>query len=307
MPGTLPEPAASLLWCAAALVAVWVCLPMLFMMLGLSWVRYTVVGGPEALEPTDDDAQYADLFDRLRELGFEPLGARVESGLFCTGHYYKRFPQGRVFATPAGDCFATLYRIFSGHPWRLSFHTVFTDGSLVQTANQMPNMRIEMPGYLRWGHATPDLAELLDLHRNAADNYGGALGLSVASTDLHGICEAVRRHSERYLRAQGPSLGLKCLATPAVFVGMLTFVAGYNFGFNTWAVPVAMILAGVAYSVLHPFSVRDTAQRTYAQDQEAGLARQWARQRRAVRQASLGAPPRRPTYDDERTSDAPRP
>ena len=304
MPGPLPV-SVEWLWCAAALVAAWVGLPMLFMMVGLSFVRFRLVGGPEALRPTDDDPQYIELFERLTQLGFEPLGARAEIGWLCNQHWYRRYPPGRVFATPARDCFVTLYRLFPDHPWRLSFHTVFADGSLVSTANQMPNLRIEMEGYYRWGHVTQDLSELQRMHREVAGDYGAARGLALAAPDLEGICEATRRHSERHLRRQGPAAGLQGLTTAFVFTGMFTFIAGYYLGFDRWEVPAACILSGIAYRVLLPYNVRDTAKKQWGEDRERGLAEQWSRRRRAAGDVGRAEPydatraPQRLAWDDD--------
>jgi hypothetical protein len=296
MPWQLPDSLEMLLWPAAGLVAVWLCLPMLAMILGLSRVGCRIVGGPETLTPTGDDPQYDELFDQLRDLGFEPLGSRVEFGWLFNQHYYKQFPPGRVFASTTGDCFVSLYRIFPGEPWRLSYHTVFTDGSLVSTANQMPQLRIEQEGYFRWGRATPDLAELLRLHREVAENYRAERGLTIDSPGLEGFCATNARHSERHLRRQGPRMGLNALVQPAVFVGVLTLAAGYYDSFGRWTVPAAFILSAIAYRVLLPLAARDTARRMWNEDQAKGLAEQWARQRRIQRGGGASGRPTPPRF-----------
>ena len=316
MPGPLPEFVESLLWCVAGVVMVWVCMPMLLMMLRQTQVTFAVLGGPESARPTGDDAQYADLFERLSDLGFEPLGSRSEIGWFCNGHWYKKFPPGRIFATPERDVFVSLFRIFPGHPWRLAFSTVFTDGALVMTANQMPNFRIDLPDYLRWGDPTPDLAELLRLHREAAEDFSRDRGRTVAAPDLEGVCQTICRHSERHLRHKGLEMGLNGLTTPLVFVGMIAFGAGYYFGFDRWTLPAAVALGGVAYSLLRPYAVRDAAQRQAAQDRETGLAHHWARRRQAAGRVpperprtpsgGVAAPPPR-AWDDGRITRDPRP
>jgi hypothetical protein len=71
------------LWAAAALVAAGVCGPMLLAILGFTRVQFTPIAGPEATEALGEgDPRYLDLYDRLRELGFEPLAVRVERGWF---------------------------------------------------------------------------------------------------------------------------------------------------------------------------------------------------------------------------------
>lgn len=276
MPGLPSVSIEWLLWGAAALAAAWVVAPSLLMMAGLTRVRFRILGGPEALQPTGDDPQYADLFERLHALGFEPLGSRREIGWFCNGHWYKAFPPGRVFASPTGDCFVTLYRIFAGHPWRLSFHTVFADGSLVSTANQMPNFRIDLEGYHRWGSVTPDLAELLRLHHETAERYGGGRGLDAARLDLEGVCAAITRHSERYLRSRGLELGLCGLAGPLLLAGAWA-ILGLNFGFTRWAAPAAVVLAAGLYKLLRGELIRKAARLSWNRDRERTLAEQWRR------------------------------
>ncbi len=265
MLGPLPVSVEWLLWAAAALVAVWILTPLLFMMLGLTRVGFRILGGPETIQPTDGDPQYDDLFERLRELGFEPLGSRQEFGWFANWHWHKAYPPGRVFGTPARDCFVTLYRIFDGQPWRLSFHTVFSDGSLVSTANQMPDFRIDMTGYRRWGSVTPDLAELLRLHRGAAEHCGH--GLEVARLDMEGVCAAITRHSGRYLRSKRLELGLSGLVGPLLLAGLWATL-GWNVGFDQWEAPAAIVLAVVLYKVLQRELVRKAAKHSWDRDRE---------------------------------------
>ena len=272
-----------LLWAAAGLVAAWIFVPLLFMTAGLTRVRFRILGGPETLEPAGGDPRYEDLFERLRDLGFVPLGSRREIAWFANQHWYKAYPPGRIFAAPAGDCFVTLFRIFEGQPWRLSFHTVFSDGSLVSTANQMPDFRIDLPGYYRWGSVTPDLGELLRRHQETAENYRADHRLAVASLDLQGLCEKTARHTERFLRFRGPSMGLHGLTAPLLVFGLLGLMAGFDFGFNHWAMPAAFLLAGVLYKALRRATVRDAARNSWEQDQERALAEQWRRSRQGRR------------------------
>ncbi len=314
MPELPPLTVESLLWGAAALVAVWIVGPLLLMALGLTRVGFRIVGGPEALEPAGDDPQYAYLFEQLRDLGFEPLGARQEIGWFSAQHWYKSFPPGRVFASRAGDCFVTLYRIFAGQPWRLSFHTVFTDGSLLSTANQMPNFRVDMPGYYRWAHVTADLADLLAMHREAAENYRADHRLTVASPDLEGACAAVARASQRYLRSRGAALALAGLTAPVLIGVLLTALIGLKLGFDRWPTAAAFILAAVSCRVLLREGVRESAHKSWNEDRERGLAEQWQRDRDAALSGlSRGRPSDavtpaepRPSSDDRLTDDPPR-
>ena len=278
-----PEILDSLLWSAAGLVAAWVFLPPLFTMLGQTRVTLTVVGGPESVEPTDDDPQYGDLFGRLSALGFEPLGSRVETGWFFNQHWVKSFPVGRILATPERDCFVSLFRLFHGDPWRVAFSTLLNDGSLVQTANQMVKVVIDHQGYFRWGCPSPDLGEVLRQHHLTVEDYRASHGLGFAAPcGMEAICDAMRRHSERYLRSQGLVNGFKHLQTPLVLLVMLLGGWTVYFGYTPWALPIGVILCGVGYQALLPFSVRDASRRLREEDQERGLAYHWAQRRRAA-------------------------
>ncbi|HVS33973.1 MAG TPA: hypothetical protein VMS17_00200, partial [Gemmataceae bacterium] len=253
-----------------------------------------------------DDAEYDSLFIRLDELGFEPLGARQEIGWFANQHWYKEYPPGRVFGSRTGDCFATLFRIFESQPWRLSFHTVFTDGSLVSTANQMPNFCVDMPGYYRWGHVTPDLRELLAMHGETAEDFRAQHSLTIESPDLEGACAAVARHSERFLRSRGPALGLQGLMAPLMIGFMLTVVIGFNFGFGGWSLPAACVLAGIAYRLLLRSAVRESAQKSLDADRERGLVEHWRRRRNAQWRAAQPTSSEIQRWDDDGLTDDPR-
>src|SRR5260370_448446 len=75
---------------------------------------------------------------------------------------------------------AVTYKLRPWDPWRLCCVTAFSDGALVETANQMENLRIDEPDYLRWGLATPDRALLLERHREACRSFAAEGSRSVA-------------------------------------------------------------------------------------------------------------------------------
>jgi hypothetical protein len=315
MPNQPPEWVEMLLWCVAGLSIAWVCLPMLLAMLGQTRCAILLAGGPETLQPTDADPDYADLFDWLHELGFEPLGSRVEIGWFLPHRWYRAGLPGRIFATPGRDCFTSLYRLFRGDTWRVTFCTVFTDGALVMTANQMVKLRIEQEGYLRWACPSSDLAEVLQRHRETVEDYRADSGRTVAALDLEGICEAIRHHSEQYLRKQGPALAMKSLPNALVFFGVFTVPIGLMLGFHHWAVPIAVGLGAVGYTAFLPYALRSGTAKIREQDRERELEYHWARRRREARRLREGlrlpeaprtppsdaiTPPSQPEWSDDR-------
>ncbi|HVS38192.1 MAG TPA: hypothetical protein VMS17_21715, partial [Gemmataceae bacterium] len=54
MPALPPLSVELVLWGAAALVAGWIFTPLVFMILGLTRVRFRILGGPESLHPAGD-------------------------------------------------------------------------------------------------------------------------------------------------------------------------------------------------------------------------------------------------------------
>ncbi len=305
----------SLLWCMAGLMLAYIFLPFLFMMLGQSRVTFVILGGPESAQPDDDEPRSAELYEWLRDLGFEPLGSRREIGWFA-GHWYKRHLPGRIWATPGRDCFVSLYRLFPEERWRLAFSTVFDDGSVVQTANQMTQLRIEESDYLRWACPSPDLGEVLRQHRLAAEEFAAGRGRVVAAPDLPEMLERLCHHSERYLRKQGPTQGLNALKLPLVLFVVAIAGSTYYFDFGNWTAAAAVILAGAVYKLLLPSLRRGAARKLRDEDQERGLAQQWANRRRAAARVTSDAPrapsnivaaPGRQTRDDDGFTRDPRP
>src|SRR5580765_5817586 len=161
------------LWLAAGAVALWRLLPAVLNALGLTIQRGSIDDNAAALEPSGDDAEYVDLVNQLRRLGFEPVGKRTNTCWFFLHHWCRKF-QSRIFIARQGDCIAVVYRLRTWDPRRLCFVTAFTDGAIVQTANQLEHFRIDEPEHLRWGLATPDRGLLLERHRETCRDFAGA-------------------------------------------------------------------------------------------------------------------------------------
>jgi hypothetical protein len=273
------EPFTLFLWGVSALAVVLVCAPMLLAVLGLTRVRIEPTGGPETAEPAGDDGQYADLFERLRDLGFQPLGSRVEIAWFYLFYWKRTSLPGRILATPQRDCFVSLYRLFHGDPWRVCYATILTDGTLVSTANQMERLRIDRPGYYRRGYLTDDLADLLRLHQDAVEGFRSA-DHTVDSPDLAGYCQVSSDRTQEYLRANGSGQAFQCLQTALVPLAFFPLMAGMFLGLQHWAVPFSIVAGAVAYKLLMPLTIRSGAQKIRQQEQESALAGRWAVARR---------------------------
>ena len=148
----------------------------------------------------------------LRRNGFEPVGPRRTTCWFFLHHWYKTF-QSRVFAARQGDGIALAYRLRAWDRWRLCFVTAFSDGAIVETANQMESFRIDEPDHLRWGLATPDRGLLLERHREACRDFAGAGSRSVALLPAEEVSRLNRHHESRHHRKSHRWTGLKSVGT----------------------------------------------------------------------------------------------
>src|SRR5262249_38400928 len=148
----------------------WMLLPALLNALGLSFQQNSIEEDPSALAPLGDDAEYDELFAQLRRLGFEPFGTRTTTCWLFVHHWCRTF-RSRVFLARQGDAIALTYKLWPWYRGRLCFVTAFSDGAIVETANQMESFRIEGPDHVRWGLATPDRALLLERHRAVCRDF----------------------------------------------------------------------------------------------------------------------------------------
>src|SRR5438067_4743609 len=215
----LSDDTLAVLWLGAGAVALWRLLPAVLNALGLTLWQGSIDGDAAALEPSGDDAEYDDLFTQLRLLGFEPVGRRSTTCWFFLHHWYRNF-RSRVFAARQGDCIALVYRLRAWDRWRLCFVTAFSDGAIVETANQMESFRIDEPDHLRWGLATPDRGLLLERHREACRDFAGAGSRSVALLPAEEVSRLNRHHESRHHRKSHRWTGLKCVSNSLWFLGI---------------------------------------------------------------------------------------
>ena len=218
-----------------------------------------------ALEPSGDDAEYETLFGQLRCLGFEPVGRRSTTYWFFLHHWYRNF-QSRVFASRQGDCIALTYKLRDWDPWRLCFVTAFSDGAILQTANQMESFRIEEPNYFRWALATPDRALLLERHREACRAFAAAGGRSVAVLPAGEVSRLSRHHEARSHLKRHRWGGLKTMSASLWFLGIGLAVARGVPGTAAYVLPVGVIAWGLLWPFIHAQLFRAAADSFRADD-----------------------------------------
>jgi hypothetical protein len=240
----------AVLWLGAGAVALWMLLPAVLNALGLTYRRGYVDNDAAALEPTSDDAEYEALIGQLRSLGFEPVGRRSNTYWFYLHHWYRNF-QSRVFAAGQGDCIALTYKLRAWDPWRLCFVTAFSDGAILETANQMESFRIEEPDHFRWGLATPDRALLLERHREACRDFACAGGRSVAVLPADQVSRLSRQHEARNHRKRHRWTGLKTMSTSLWCLGIGLAVVRRYAGTAPYLLPVCVMAWGLLWPFVH--------------------------------------------------------
>jgi hypothetical protein len=255
----------ALLWLGAGAVALWMFLPAVLNALGLTYWKGYVDDHAAALEPSGDDAEYEALFSQLRCLGFEPFGRRSTTCWFFLHHWYRNF-QSRVFAVRQGDCIALTYKLRAWDRWRLCFVTAFSDGAILQTANQMESFRIAEPNYLRWGLATPDRAVLLERHREACRDFAAAGGRSVAVLPADEVSRLSRHHEARNHRKRHRWTGLKTMSTSLWCLGIGLALVRRCGGTDPYLLPVGVMAWGLLWPVVHAQLFRASAASFRAQD-----------------------------------------
>ena len=257
--------ALAILWLGAGAVALWMLLPAVLNALGLTLRRSVIEDNPSAVEPTGDDAEYEDLVGQLRRLGFEPVGRRTTTCWLFLHHWYRKF-ESRVFAAREGDCIALTYKLRTWDPWRLCFVTAFSDGAIVETANQMASFRIDEPEHRRWGLATPDRGLLLERHRAACREFAAQGSRTVAVLSAEGVNQCIqhqesRSHGRRH-RWSGlntMSTSLWCLSIGLVLIRRLGGNAPYLF-------PVSILAWGLLWPAVHAYLFRAAAGAFRAED-----------------------------------------
>jgi hypothetical protein len=259
------DDALAVLWLGAAAVASWRLLPAVLNALGLTLRNGSVEDDPAALEPSGDDPEYDDLFTQLRRIGFEPVGRRNTACWFFLHHWYRNF-RSRVFAARRGDCIALAYRLRAWDRWRLCFVTAFSDGGIVETANQMESFRIDEPDYLRWGLATPDRGLLLDRHREVCREFAAAGSRSVALLPAEEVNRLIRRHESRHHRRCHRWTGLICVSLSLPLLGIAVLLASLVAGPAPYLLPVGVIAWGFVWTAIEASLFRAAAGLSRAED-----------------------------------------
>jgi hypothetical protein len=267
----------ALLWVGAGAVALWMWLPAVVNALGVTLWQVSMDDDSAALEPSGSDAEYEDLFAQLRCLGFVPVGTRNKRCWFFLHHWCRSF-QARIFAVPQGDCIAVTYKLRPWDPWRLCFVTAFSDGGLVETANQMERLRIEESDYLRWGLATPDRALLLERHREECRNFAAGGSRSVAVLAAEQVNRLELQHASRNHCKRHRWTGLKVMSNSLWFLGIGVLLVRRFGDTAPYLLPVSIIAWGFLWPAVHAILLQAGAGSFRAEDARRQRTQQAPRQ-----------------------------
>jgi hypothetical protein len=259
----------ALLWLGAGAVALWMFLPAVLNALGLTFRQSVIDYDALALEPAGNDAEYEDLYNQLRRLRFEPVGTRSTSRWLYLHHWYRNH-QSRVFAARQGDAIALAYKLWAWDQWRLSFVTAFSDGAIVETANQMESLRIDEPDYLRWGLSTPDRAFLLERHREVCPDFAAAGSRSAKVLPADEVNRLIGHHESRNHRKRHRFTGLKfvSISLGCLLIGLLLvrWLAGTA---ASYLLPISIIAWGFLWPAFQTCLLRAAASSSRADDARA--------------------------------------
>jgi hypothetical protein len=255
----------AVLWLGAGAVALWMLLPAVLNALGLTLWQVSMEYDAAALEPSGSDAAYEELFAQLRGLGFMPVGRRSKTCWFFLHHWHHQF-QARIFAVPQRDCIAVTYKLRPWDPWRLCFVTAFSDGALVETANQMESLRIDEPKYLRWGLATPDRALLLERHREACRSFADGGSRSIAVLPLEQVNRLELHHASLNHRKRHRWTGLNVMSKSLWYLGIGLLLVRRFGDTAPYLLPVSVIAWGFLWPAVHACLFRAAAGSFRAED-----------------------------------------
>jgi hypothetical protein len=254
-----------ILWVAAGAVAAWRILPAVLNALGLTVRHGEIDHDAAALEPAGHDAEYDELFTQLSRNGFEPVGRRRTTCWFFLHHWRRTF-RSLLFSAKQGDCIALAYQLRSWDKWRLCFVSAFSDGAIVESANQMESFRIDEPDNLRWGLATPDRGLLLERHRQTCEKFAAAGSRRVASLPAEEITRLIRYHESRHHRKSHRWTGLKSVRTSLWVLGIALLLVRRYAESQPYLLPVSVIAWGFAWPMIHAGLFRAAAHSFQAED-----------------------------------------
>lgn len=114
--------------------AVWLCLPDVLYLLGLTRIRRGIESGPEEVSLDQVQGVPEEMALELNQLGYTFAGVYWEN--LPAHKTFREF----VFVSKKGDGYASVYRLWYNDPPRVAFLTMFASGAIVFTQNYQGGM-----------------------------------------------------------------------------------------------------------------------------------------------------------------------
>jgi hypothetical protein len=255
---TFPEAALFLcLLALAGIVLIWAWIPPLFHWLGCYHVRNDEDRAPPVTHM--EQPEYRDFAAQLQALGFTPVSGYRKTIRYFLHHWVKTF-QGRVFLSPDGLCAAKIYWLNACDLPRVSFNTLLGNGTLLETCNSLPELRVDQPDSIRWGLLTCDLGQLHDEHRKVVAERTGT---GSPPQPFHGLADVIAA-SEAVdwpsLKRTRSTAGQMLLIYVLFFFAAGTSVAALLED-HPCALPAAAIAGGLStllLKVVHYYAIRSS-------------------------------------------------
>jgi hypothetical protein len=159
-----------ILWSLAGVSLAWEFLPAFLHFIGLNRHRIRADEPPADPRLGDTDAFSKDVHRQLHLLGFHFIGSMTETHLFV-GVQWVHSTQFRVFAQPAEQCYACLYRPAKERAVRVALATVFTPMGLIWTDNSAMGGKVERNDFVRQEVPSNDLSPVLIHHREVVGQF----------------------------------------------------------------------------------------------------------------------------------------
>jgi hypothetical protein len=245
----VPDGVVVALWVAAGAWLFWWFVPLVITAAG--GTRYANGGeeDPAALEPDGSDPAYAEAFDALRRLGYEPIGP---GWMRLTFHLrvWTYQTKVRAFRNRVAGRFAFLHEHPFAPGWhQLIFATCWADGGLDLTfAAAADTYTTADDGFAMESVATADAAAVEARHADRVAAREATGRRRDADLSLRTLLDATERHagpSTIQPTARAARVDLVATGGP---LAVAAAVAVLVFGPWSWAVPAALlvVLSGIA-------------------------------------------------------------
>lgn len=259
-----------LLWLLAGGFVAYLTLPSILYRAGFGRTTSYGIDDPDRCRPSGDE-RCADLCQQLLDLGFEPLGLRVEtSWLFID--YWRKVYRARIFYSPKANCYATLSRTIETGPWKVCLCSCLEGGGLLET-NGGIEVVAQHDSYFMWGFTTADIKDLLALHEQVVTKVLSRGHQLSSRRGLQSFVETELAHERLNCAAENHrEIAGQMLSITYVTVLLLPLIFFGGLGLTALWLPAGIIVFGLLYLLFHyrSMALDDLAKKLDASQPVAG-------------------------------------